>query len=292
MTKPFRKMSTKVGSVEARLWGVDADGNIVPVKIDEDGRLKVDIEEVKIEGDVNVENITLKGIVKTLQDGVSENQDGEELDVSGYGTVIFDINPSEGAGNDFNGLVNFEGTVDGTNWRKLFAFNKDQSYWTNDAGTSGVYVADIKGYAKVRGRITDRTEGSVTVVARATQQGDTRMVRVSEGSIDAFSSSTIIDREGETTIICTDTDISGEGIQQFIKNFINWTIYFKANDAVEITVELSPDEGTTWFEMPGTFSIPGGGGSDWINGQYLVVNAIKLSANNTEGVTAILRGIY
>jgi len=96
--------------------------------------------------------------------------------------------------------------------------------------------------------------------------------------------------EGDTITICTDTDISA-GVSAALKNFKRWTLYLKVADAIDITIELSPDGGNTWFTIPESPISFSAAGDDVIEFGYDATH-IKLTGSNTNAVTAIIRGIF
>jgi len=96
--------------------------------------------------------------------------------------------------------------------------------------------------------------------------------------------------EGDTIEICRDADISG-GVEAALKNFKRWTLYLKAADAIDITIELSPDGGTTWFKVPESPISFSAAGDDVVEFGYDATH-IKLTGSNTNAVTAIIRGVF
>jgi len=96
--------------------------------------------------------------------------------------------------------------------------------------------------------------------------------------------------EGETIEICTNADISG-GVTAELKNFKRWTLYLKTADAIDITIELSPDGGTTWFTVPESPVSFSAAGDDVIEFGYDATH-IRLTGSNTNAVTAIIRGVF
>ena len=95
--------------------------------------------------------------------------------------------------------------------------------------------------------------------------------------------------EGETITIASAEDISA-GKTATLKNFKRWTLFLKTADAIDITVELSPD-GSTYFTIPESPIKFASADDDVIEMGYNA-KTIKLTGSNTSAVTAIIRGIY
>lgn len=94
---------------------------------------------------------------------------------------------------------------------------------------------------------------------------------------------------GATVSIASEEDIS-LGVTADLQNFKLFTLYLTVTAACDITVELSPDGGTTWFEEPDSPHIYVGAGDDFINLPY-AANAIKVSSTTADNVTAKGRGV-
>ena len=99
----------------------------------------------------------------------------------------------------------------------------------------------------------------------------------------------IID-EGETITIASAEDISA-GKTATLKNFKRWTLYLKVAAAMDITIELSPDGGTTWYEAPESPVSFSAAGDDIIEMGYDATH-IKLTASTTDAVTAQIGGVF
>ena len=95
---------------------------------------------------------------------------------------------------------------------------------------------------------------------------------------------------GKTIRIVENQNIS-QGIIIQLGNFRRWTLYLKTQGAINITVELSPDGGLTWFEIPESPISFNAAGNDVIELGYDATH-IKLTGSNTTLVTAIIRGVY
>ena len=99
----------------------------------------------------------------------------------------------------------------------------------------------------------------------------------------------IID-EGETITIASAEDISA-GKTAALKNFKRWTLYLKVAAAMDITIELSPDGGTTWYEAPESPVSFSAAGDNIIEMGYDATH-IRLTASTTDAVTAQIRGVF
>ena len=73
-------------------------------------------------------------------------------------------------------------------------------------------------------------------------------------------------------------------------NYQRWTLYIHAEDAIDVTIQLSPD-GANWYEpdeSPLSFS---GAGDKVIEMGYDACK-LRLIGSNTTAVTAQIRGVY
>jgi len=96
--------------------------------------------------------------------------------------------------------------------------------------------------------------------------------------------------EGATIKIASAADISA-GVTAALNNFKRWTLFLHAAAAIDITVELSPDGGTTWFTIPESPISFSAAGDDVIEFGYDATN-IRLTGSTTDAVTAIIRGVF
>jgi len=93
----------------------------------------------------------------------------------------------------------------------------------------------------------------------------------------------------ETVSICDAADISG-GVTAELSNYSRWTLYIHVAGAIDITVELSPDGGSTWYEIPESALSYGGATDDALSLGYDATH-IRLTGSNTTSTTAQVRGI-
>lgn len=107
---------------------------------------------------------TLKpSVLVTLQNAAAANGDGTEGAVAGHGTVAVQVSGT------FSATVNFEGTVDGTNWLAVQGVNAGTGAVVSAATAPGLFLIPVAGLDKFRARVSGYTSGSVTVTARAVQ---------------------------------------------------------------------------------------------------------------------------
>lgn len=105
---------------------------------------------------------------------------------------------------------------------------------------------------------------------------------------DAVATSTIVGREAETFTLAEDADIS-DGVEQSLPNFLYWTLFISATAAAEMTVEISPD-GINWYNMEVIIFTEAGHQAVPID--KISASAVKITSNNTEEVTAQIRGVF
>jgi len=95
---------------------------------------------------------------------------------------------------------------------------------------------------------------------------------------------------GETVTIASAIDISG-GVVGNVGNYNRWSLYINASAAIDITVELSPDAGATYYdisESPLVFSAAG----DEVYEMGYTANRIRLTGSNVNVCTVQIRGTF
>lgn len=85
-------------------------------------------------------------------------------------------------------------------------------------------------------------------------------------------------------------DISG-GVEAVVGNVTSFTLFLDAAGATDVTVEFSPDGGTSWYEprdeSPISFS---GANTEVVHVDY-VVDRVRLTGSDTTSVKAQLREV-
>jgi len=99
-----------------------------------------------------------------------------------------------------------------------------------------------------------------------------------------------IEYPGEIVDIASAEDISG-GVTAELSNYDRWTLFIHVAAAVDITVELSPDDGDTWYEIPESVLSYGGAADDALEFGYDATH-IRLTGSNTTDTTAQVRGVF
>ena len=85
-------------------------------------------------------------------------------------------------------------------------------------------------------------------------------------------------------------DISG-GVSRDVGDVSAFTLFFDVEGAVDISVEISPDGGTNYYELPDNSPVQfGGAGTDILRVSY-ECNAVKLKGLNATNVTAQVREV-
>jgi len=95
---------------------------------------------------------------------------------------------------------------------------------------------------------------------------------------------------GETVNVSDAEDISG-GVTAELSNYDRWTLYISVAGAIDITVELSPDGGTTWYEIPESPLSYGAAADDAMEIGYSATN-LRLTGSNVTNTTAQVRGVF
>jgi len=95
---------------------------------------------------------------------------------------------------------------------------------------------------------------------------------------------------GETIGIADAEDISG-GVVASLANYDRWTLFIHVAGAIDITVELSPDDKATWYEIPESVLSYGSATDDVLTLGYDGTD-IRLTGSNTADTTAQVRGVF
>jgi len=99
-----------------------------------------------------------------LQQNANANGNGTPARLNGiYGSLTVQV---IGAG--WTGVINFEASIDGTNWIAIQGHNLNSGALVTSTSTPGIFVFQINGIAYFRARQSGYTAGNVTVLARAT----------------------------------------------------------------------------------------------------------------------------
>jgi len=95
---------------------------------------------------------------------------------------------------------------------------------------------------------------------------------------------------GETVDVASAEDISG-GVTAELSNYNRWTLFIHVAGAIDVTVELSPDGGDTWYESPESPLSYSGTGDDAVEFGYDATD-IRLTGSNATNITAQIRGVF
>ena len=99
----------------------------------------------------------------TLHSGATANANGTSLNISGFGAVSMQITGTVGTA-----VVNFEVTLDGTNWAVVEGIRMFNGSKTATAGHTGVWYIPVVGFIWFRARISNAGGGTdLTIIARA-----------------------------------------------------------------------------------------------------------------------------
>lgn len=97
-------------------------------------------------------------------------------------------------------------------------------------------------------------------------------------------------RAGDHTGLTDGAEDISSGVETEIANVLAFTLYVGAQGAVDVTVDLSPDGGTTWFEAPESPVTFSEAGSDITRIEYHA-SRIRLTGSNTTNVEATVREV-
>ncbi|MCS7038032.1 MAG: hypothetical protein NZP34_00340 [Caldilineales bacterium] len=97
-----------------------------------------------------------------LQQNATANGNGAVLNTGGYVTATAQVTGT------FTATVNWEASLDGTNWFPVRATDLAGGTEATSTGSAGLYRINLFGILFLRARISGYTSGSVTVLATAT----------------------------------------------------------------------------------------------------------------------------
>jgi len=98
------------------------------------------------------------------------------------------------------------------------------------------------------------------------------------------------ERAGDYLTVADAEDISA-GVEQELKDCSKLTFYVHVADAIDITVEMSPDGGGHWFEIPESPLSYGGAGDDVLEVGYSG-NRLRITGSNTTATTFVVRETF
>jgi len=100
----------------------------------------------------------------------------------------------------------------------------------------------------------------------------------------------VVGRDSDVQTIADSEDIS-EGVSITLNNYNQYTLMLHVDGSIDITVELSPDGGVNWFEIPES-PLSYGSAQDDVKEMGYDADMIKLTGSNATLVTAKIYGVY
>jgi len=94
---------------------------------------------------------------------------------------------------------------------------------------------------------------------------------------------------GESGLTDGAEDITGS-VEAEVDDVSAFTLFLGAQGAVDVEVELSPDDGSTWYEAPESPVSFGEGGAEVVHIRYNVTN-IRLTGSDATPVEAQVREV-
>jgi len=98
------------------------------------------------------------------------------------------------------------------------------------------------------------------------------------------------EKAGDYLVVADAEDISA-GIEQELKDCSKLTFYVHVDGAIDITVEMSPDGGGHWFEIPESPLSYGGAGDDVLEVGYSG-DRLRITGSNTTATTFMVRETF
>lgn len=95
------------------------------------------------------------------QNAAAADGNGTAVDVTGYTNLAFQVTGT------FSATVNFEATIDGTNYVALSVWDTPTNTRVTTATAAGLFYVAVGALWQVRARISGYASGTVTVLARA-----------------------------------------------------------------------------------------------------------------------------
>lgn len=100
-----------------------------------------------------------------MQDAASAMGNGMAMPTADRASIGMQIS------GEFNATIAFEGTVDESNWLEIQTVNLGDGSTGTTAMSAGIYVVACAGLSQVRARISEYSQGSITVIGLSTDAG-------------------------------------------------------------------------------------------------------------------------
>lgn len=100
--------------------------------------------------------------IHRFHNAASATSNGNVLDINDYAAVAVQVTGT------FTAVINFEGSVDGSNWVALQAIPSGSSTPVTSVSSAGVWVVPVSGFTQMRARLTWTSGTSVTVLGAPT----------------------------------------------------------------------------------------------------------------------------
>src|ERR1035437_10319751 len=110
-------------------------------------------------------DVSLHVLHTKLQTAAIATGNGVIQNVEGYVAGAFQVSGT------FIGTVSFFGTINGTDYQALNAFDNSNSSMVTTSTGPGIYLVNISGFQEVKAQISAFTSGHITVDSLATQNG-------------------------------------------------------------------------------------------------------------------------
>ena len=127
------------------------------------------------------DGVTMAGATRTtatLQNAATANGNGTLMDVSALATAVLEVRGT------FSATVNFEGSLDDTNWYPLLTNQRSTGVIATTTPTTGLYEINVSAIKSVRARISGYVSGSVTVAGSGTAHiAPNKAIQLSGGTV-------------------------------------------------------------------------------------------------------------
>ena len=172
----------------------------------------------------------------TMQSAVTANGNGTNLDVNDYATAVLEIRGT------FSATINFEGSIDDTNWYPIVA-TKNDSINGSVTTTTGLYEVKVATIKSVRARVSGYASGSITVIGKVSPLVN------SEKSVQLTGSNQPLPVINQVELITTDTLIANGGSYvsavQTVNEGVGIVGYYRPSTSVLSTLTLAYYDLTT-----------------------------------------------
>jgi len=181
------------------------------------------VTESKITGGYSPANLT-------MQNAVTANGNGTILNVNEFATAVLEVRGT------FSATINFECSIDDTNWYSIVATKNDGTI-SSSCTTTGLYEIKVAVWKSIRARVSGYVSGNVTVVGKVSPLVNAEKSMQLTDSIPAGSS--LIGKTQKYSKIQLDTLVNATSV---VAGGNTGNILFGVTDEYEVWVLINIDQ--------------------------------------------------